>query len=278
MKVGIQAGLTSVDQIVEHCNQVDVDEIVLSARAVPEFTQLGYVKSANAKELKEAVKEHGIQVAGLIPPNPSREAVLGGDAAEVETLCKTLRAMGEADIKLALFYPLDRFKNYKEEYHHQKPPLEVMPGEEKWDIIIQFFRRVADIAEEWDLKIANHVFAVDVMREILDTVGSPNLGITYCPGMYMFGADPYAGIDIYGIERIFLCHARNLLRHGPGRQGHEEVRLEDGDIDFARFIRNLMEAGYDGLVIPEHLGKAGELSDSVVYLRKLIDEVSRSSQ
>ncbi len=274
MKVGIQIGLTDVDQIAEHCRQMGVDRVVLSARSVPGFTQQGYIKSDNAKRLKEAVHERGIQVSGLIPPNPSREAVLGGNEAEVEALCKTIRAMGEADIKLALFYPLDRFKNYKEEYHHQKPPLEVMPGEEKWDTIIQFFRRVADIAEELDMKIANHVFAVDVMREILDTVGSPSLGVTYCPGMYMFGADPYAGVDIYGIERIFLCHARNLVRHGPGRQGHEEVRLEDGDIDFARFIRNLMEAGYDGLIIPEHLGKAGEISDSVAYLKKLIGEIS----
>lgn len=271
MRVGIQTGSANVDQIAEHCRQVGVNEVVLSARSVPGFAQRGYIDSVDVEELKGAMDERGIQVSGLIPPNPSREAVLGDDEAEVKDLLKTLGAIGEAGIGLALFYPLDRFKNYKEEYHHEKPPLEVMPGEEKWNTVIKFFRRVADIAEESDLKIANHVFAVDVMREILDSVGSPNLGVTYCPGMYMFGADPYSGVDIYGIERIFLCHARNLVRHGPGRQGHEEVPLDSGDIDFARFVRILMEAGYDGLIIPEHLGKAGSLADSVSYLRGLID-------
>ena len=267
MRVGIQTGLTDVDQIAGHCRQVDVDAVVLSARAILDSTE----------GLKETLGKRGIEVSGFIPPNPSREAVLGDDEAEVEALYKTLRAMGETDTKVALFYPLDRFKNYKEEYHHEKPPLEVMPGEEKWSTIIEFFRRVADIAEEFDLRIANHVFAVDVMLEILDSVGSPNLGVTYCTGMYMFGYDPHAGVDIYGVERIFLCHARNLVRHGPGRQGHEEVPLDDGDIDFARYIRALMEAGYDGLIIPEHLGEAGDLADSVSYLRRLIDELSEES-
>ena len=264
MRVGIQTGLTDVEKIVEYCRQVGVDEIVLSTRAILD----------GAEGFLETLGKRGIRVSGFIPPNPSREAVLGDNEAELEALYKTLRAMGETDIKTVLFYPLDRFKNYKEEYHHEKPPLEVMPGEEKWDIIIGFFRQVADIAEGFDLKIANHVFAVDVMLEIFDTVGSPNLGVTYCTGMYMFGSEPLAGIDIYGIQRIFLCHARNLVRHGPGRQGHEEVPLEEGDIDFSRYIRSLMEAGYDGLVIPEHLGEAGDIAVSVDYLRGLIDGVN----
>ncbi len=267
MRVGIQIGLTDVDQIAEQCRQLDVNEVVLSTRAF----------SDGADEFLKALDKRGIQVSAFIPPNPSRDAVLGDNKAEVEALYKTLRAMGETDVKTALFYPLDRFKNYKEEYHHEKPPLEVMPGEEGWDTILEFFRRVADIAEEFDMKIANHVFAVDVILEILDTIGSPNLGVIYCTGMYMFGYDPHAGVDIYGIDRIFLCHARNLVRHGPGRQGHEEVPLPDGDIDFAGNIRALMDAGYDGLIIPEHLGEAGELADSVNYLRKLIGEISEES-
>jgi len=215
MKVGIQTGLTHIDKIVRHCREVGVNDVVLSARAF----------SDDAERFIEALDRRCIQVSGFIPPNPSREAVFGDDEAEAVALCEILRAMGKTDIKVALFYPLDRFRNYKDEYHHEKPPLEVMPGEEGWSNIIEFFKRVADIAEEFDLKIANHVFAVDVMHEILETVGSPNLGVTYCTGMYMFGYDPLAGVDIYGIDRIFLCHARNLIRHGPGRQGHEEVSL-----------------------------------------------------
>ncbi len=45
--------------------------------------------------------------------------------------------------------------------------------------------------------------------------------------------------------------------------------------DAAKSPKALMAAGYDGLIVPEHLGEAGELIDSVVYLRKLIDEVGK---
>jgi len=270
MKVGVQLGLTSVDEITDYCRDVNVDEIVLSISAVPGFSEKD-ISSDGIKAFIDDIAEKGILVSGMIPPNPSKEAILGSSQDEFAYLCKILRSIGEAGIKTVLFYPFDRFKNYLAEYHHEKPPLEIMPDDERWGLIIKFFRLISDIAEESDLKIASHVFAVDIMRQILEEVKSPNLGVTYCTGMYIFGSDPYAGIDIYGMDRIFLCHARNLIRHGPGRQGHEEVPLDCGDIDMARHVRNLIKSEYNGLIIPEHWGKGGNVVDSVAYLKKLID-------
>ena len=272
MRVGIHTGLTDLDQLAERCRQMDVDDVIMGIGTFAEFRKQEYVTSASVAALKDEMAQRGIRLAGITPPSPSPEAVLGDNENEVENLCKIIRALGEADVEMMHFYPLDRFKNYKEEYHHEKPPLEVMPGEEKWEIVIGFFRRLADMAEEADVKISNHVFAADIMLEILDTVGSPNLGVTYCTGTYIFGYDPYTTINLFGIERIFICHARNLVRHSPGRQGHEEVPLESGDIDMARYIRILTELGYDGLIVPEHWGKTGDLSSSVAYLRKLINQ------
>ena len=277
MKVGIQTGLTDVDQIADYCRQVNVYEIILSASAIPGFSEKGFINSNSIGMFMDEIAQHGIKVSGMIPPNPSKEAVLGDNKDEVVNLCKSLQAIGEANIETVLFYPFDLFKNYLVEYHHEKPPLEVMPGEEKWNVIIKFFKLIADVAEEHNLNIANHVFAVNIMRQVLDEVKSSKLGITYCTGMYIFGNDPYAGIDIYGFEKIFLCHARNLIRHGPGRQGHEEVPLDSGDIDIARYVRNLINAGYDGLVVPEHWGKAGNVVDSVAYLKKLLKEANHEN-
>lgn len=270
MKVGLQIGATNMDHILEDCRQMGVNDIVLSASAGPKLIGQESITKSSLEGCKEALMKHGIRLSGMIPPNPSREAVMGDNEEETASLCKILKAIGEAGVGVVLFYPLDRFKNYLAEYHYTKPPLEVMPGDEKWGQIIRFFRRVSDIAEAANLKIANHVFAIDVLLEILNTVKSSNLGINFCTGMYMFGYDPYAVIDRFGKERIFLCHARNLIRHGPGRQGHEEVPLDKGDIDMARYIQLLFEAGYDGLIIPEHLGEKGNLDDSVEYLKGLI--------
>ena len=45
--------------------------------------------------------------------------------------------------------------------------VEIILNKEKWGKIISFFRRIADVAEEVNVKISNHVFATDVLLEIL---------------------------------------------------------------------------------------------------------------
>jgi D-mannonate dehydratase len=269
VRVGIHAGSSSRDQIADQCHQADVDEVFLSVRAVPEFAGRSYISSDSIESFRDALAERGVRVSGMIAPVPSKEAVLGDNEAEVSDLCKTLKAMGEAGIQTTLFYPLDSFI-YFHEYHPGKP-LELTLGGEGWDAVIEFFGRVVSVADEVDLKLANHLWAVDMLHGIWDAVESPNNGVTYCQGMYIFGEDPHTAVDAWGIDRIFFCHARNLIKHGPSFQEHEEVPLDRGDVDIARCLRSLAEAGYDGLIVPEHLGSGGNISDAVAYLKRLID-------
>lgn len=270
MRIGIHAGSSNADQIVEQCRQAGVDEVFLRAGAVPEFAERGYISSGGVEAFKDALADLGVRVSGTITPVPSKEAVLGDNEAELTNLCKTLRAMGEAGIETTLFYPLDRFI-YFEEYHPGRP-LELVPGGDGWDAVIEFFKRVVGVADEVDLKLANHLWAVDMLHAIWDAVGSPNNSVTYCQGMYIFGEDPHTAVDTWGIERISFCHARNLVRHGPSFREYEEVPLDSGDVDIARCMRSLAEAGYDGVIAPEHLGKGGSISDAVAYLKKLVDD------
>lgn len=270
MRIGIHASTPDTAQVVQLCREVGVRDVILSAREFSAEDPRGDIERAVA-----SLGNQGISVGAMIAPNPSREAVLGQAEDEVSSLCARLRAIGEAGIQVALFYPVDRFRNYLAEYHHTKPPLEVMPGEPGWEGIVAFFRRVCDVAEAADLRLACHVFAVEIMQRIIRETSSPNLGITYCTGMYQFGNDPYAGVELFGIERIFLCHARNMRRHGPGRQGHEEVPLDAGDIDMGRYLRVLADAGYQGLVAPEHLGAGGSLKDAVAYLQALLAAIQK---
>jgi len=274
MRIALHIGLENLDIGVKTCQQFGVQDVIGGIGGLPGLSEHSYVTSKPLVSAKQRLAQHGIHLAGVTPPGLSREGVLGENEIEVKNLCQTLQSMGEAGLEIAHFYPLDRFKNYKEEYHHEKPPLEVMPGEEKWARIISFFRRIADVAEKANVKVSNHIFATDILIEILDTVNSPNLGVTYCTGTYIFGHDPYASIDLIGIDRIFICHARNLVRHAPGRQGHEEVPLDEGDIDMAKYINILTKGGYDGLIIPEHLGEAGNLAESITYLRELISTLN----
>lgn len=268
MRVGIHAGSSSADQVVEQCRQAGVNEVFSSVRADPKFAERGYLSSDSIKAFRDQLAERGVRLSGMIAPVPSREVVLGDDEPGLVNLCKTLRAMGEAGIKTTLFYPLDKFIYFHE--YHPGQPLELTVGGEGWDEVIEFFRRVVDVADEVTLKLAHHQWTVDMMRAIWDAVPSPNNGVTYCQGMYIFGEDPHTAVERWGIDRIFFCHARNLVRHGPSFQEYEEVPLDSGDVNIALCVRSLMEAGYDGVIVPEHLGENESISDAVAYLKKLI--------
>lgn len=262
MRIGIHTGSRDVNQIANECHEAGVNEVFLGAGAIPE------IDSDKLKKVKDDLMERKIILSGIIIPVPSKEAVLGNNEAELDRLCEMLRAIGESGIGTVLFYPLDSFILFKEE-RPSKPILDVTIGGEEWDRIIEFFRRVAGVADEVNLKIANHVWAVDLLREIWNTVGSPNIGVAYCQGMYIIGEEPLTAVERLGVDRIFFCHARNLVRHGVGFPGHEEVPLDEGDVDIAQCVKSLAKAGYDGLIIPEHLGR-GNMTEAVTYLKSLI--------
>ncbi len=270
MKVGIHAGSSDPDKIAEQCRQVGVDEVFLRVGVDPGFAERGYLDADSVKAFRDKLAELGIGASGMVTPVPSREMVLGDDEAGLDNLCKTLKAMGEGGIEATLYYPLDKFIYFKE--YHPGQPLELTVGGEGWDKVIEFFRRVTSAADEVNLKLANHLWAPDMQQAIWEEVPSPSNGVTYCQGMYIFGEDPHTAVDTWGIDRIFFSHARNLIRHGPGFWEYEEVPLDKGDVDIAHCVRSLMDAGYDGLIIPEHLGEGTTLAESIAYLKGLIDQ------
>ena len=269
MRIGIHMGHSDADQIVGECRDLGVDDIFLGAGAVPGFAERGYLRADDCRSFAEQLAERDILVAGMILPVPSKEAVLGQRETERADLCRTIQAAGQSGIDAALFYPLDRLL-YFHEYHPGRP-LMVMPGEDGWAAVIEFFREVVGAADAGNLKLANHLWAVDVLHAIWDAVDSPNNGVTYCQGMSLIGEDPHAPAETWGMERIFFAHARNQVRHGPSLMDHEEVPLESGDVEIARCVRALVAGGYDGVIAPEHLGPQS-LAAAIAYLRALLEE------
>ena len=269
MRIGIHMGHSDPDQVAAECRDLGVDEIFLGAGAVPGFAERGYLRVEEYQPFAEQLAERDIQVAGMILPVPSKEAVLGQRETERADLCRTIQAAGQSGIDAALFYPLDRLL-YFHEYHPGRP-LMVMPGEEGWTQVIEFFRAVVGAADEGNLKLGNHLWAVDVVHSIWEAVDSPNNGVTYCQGMSLIGEDPHTPIETWGLERIFFAHARNQVRNGPALMDHEEVPLQSGDVDMGRCVRALAAAGYEGVIAPEHLGPQS-LAEAVAYLKTLLDE------
>ena len=268
MRIGIHMDYTTPDEVAEQCRSAGVNEIFLRAQTVPGFDERGHLTTAGFRRVADQLRRQVIQISGVILGVPSREMVLGQDDAGRAALCQTIRAAGQSGVDTALFYPLDRFLYFNE--YHEGRPLMVMPGEDGWDAVLDFFREVVSVADQVNLRLASHLWAVDVVKEIWDAVPSPNNGVTYCQGMSLIDDDPHTPAETWGMDRIFFAHARNQVRTGPCLRDHEETPLESGDVDMARCVRLLMEAGYGGVIIPEHLGPQS-LADAVTYLRSLAD-------
>ena len=267
MRVGIHAGYSSGEQLAQQCREADVDEVFLSADSVPGFQEGGHLAVDDLTKVQEELAALGIGIAGIILGRPSAEAVLGKVPDETTRFCETIRAAGSAGVESTLFYPMDSLLHFHE--FHEGRPLMVMPGDEEWPAVIDFYRAVVGAADAVGLPLGCHLWAVEVVHEIWEAVPSPNNGVTYCQGMQLFDEDPHTPSETWGMDKIHFAHARNQVRHGPALMDHKEAPLESGDVDMARCVRALLDAGYEGVIVPEHLGPQST-ADAVAYLKSLI--------
>ncbi|MEM2905591.1 MAG: TIM barrel protein [Candidatus Bathyarchaeia archaeon] len=280
MRVGIHAWEADAEKLAAYCHSIDVEDVCLSCSSVEGFDETGILEASALRRFKQGLSWKGVDLTALIAPTPSR-AVLegnldGGD--EAERLCKTIEAMGEAEVNTALWYPFNGIL-YRPphliigeggRYSLESLDGSFRPGGLHWPTLVSFFRRIAEAAEGAGVKLASHMWDLYFMDALLEAVASRSMGVTYCPGIYILGGDPYDAIAYLGADRVFLAHARNVVRHGPRFRDYEEVFLDKGDVDISRCIQLLKSIGYEGIIIPEHLGPPSDeanLPNAVRYLK-----------
>jgi len=270
MKVGIHAGNKDINELIQYCSKTGVDQLCLACSSIRGYDEKGYPDLDALREVKGRLADAGIGVPVMVISKwPSPEMLLDKPEAqgELDNLSRTIECLGEASVGTALLYlQLDRPKEKAEEALY-------------WERLLEFFRRIVDVAENSQVKIANHAYYLphklvknsEGLRRILEAVPSPYNGVTYCPGLYQSGDDVYKTVPLFG-KKIFFAHARDLRKRG---EEFDEVFLGEGDIDIPRVLRLLQEVGYRGLICPEHLGPQkvpGEnlQARAVTYLKGLL--------
>jgi len=270
MKVGIHASGKDMNELVQYCSGIEVDQVCLACSSIGGYDERGYPDLDALRGVKGRLADAGISVPVMIVSKwPSPEVLLGKPEArgELDNLFRTIGCLGEASVGTALLYlQLDRPKERAEEALY-------------WERLLEFFQRIMDVAENSEVRIANHAYYLpnklvrnaEGLKRILEAVPSPYNGVTYCPGLYQSGDDVYRAVSLFG-EKIFFAHARDLRKRGAE---FDEVFLGEGDIDFPRVLRLLQEVGYEGLICPEHLGPPrvpGEdlQARAVTYLKGLL--------
>lgn len=187
-------------------------------------------------------------------------------------------------------------------------PDELAPGIDRayteaefWDSYERFLERVLPVAEEAGVDLALHPVDPPVLESLggiprlfrnvenfekaMDLVPSDNHGLKLCLGCFsQMGEDVPEVIRRFG-ERddIVFVHFRDVVGSMPT---FHETFVDEGNFVTADAVRALVDVGFDGVLIPDHVPEMVDDSDwrhrargfTVGYLRGVVDTVATEQQ
>ncbi|HYI94360.1 MAG TPA: mannonate dehydratase [Bryobacteraceae bacterium] len=164
-------------------------------------------------------------------------------------------------------------KVYTEPLSHGR----VFTKEEIWENYTYFIKKVVPVAEEAGVRIGIHpddppqpmlagvprcIFSnFEGYKKAIDIADSPNIGVCLCVGSWLEGGKALTGaypeemIKYFaGKKKLFKIHFRNVSAPLPH---FTETLIDDGYYDMSKVMRALVEVGFDGIVIPDHIPALG---------------------
>ncbi len=276
VQIGIASG-RSAEATVARCRALGVDRVALYCAAfreegedVPDLNRL--------KEVLRQLSDAGIAAPAIIQwfgNDPAVALDRSGHRREIDAMRRTISVVGRAGIRSMLHY-VDLAE-----------PADPADDAAYWDGLIAVFRELVAEAEQADVRIANHgiwrclpddlrasalrsgvrasnyrhyrpegwrgpylVRDAEGIRRLLDAVPSPCNGVAFCTGMHITGGDVPSLVGEFR-GKVHFAQARDVRGRWPAA---EEVFPGEGELDFPRILRLLREAGYEGMIHPEHLG------------------------
>lgn len=153
----------------------------------------------------------------------------------------------------------------------------VYTEDEIWDNWTYFMKKVVPVAEASGVRIGVHpddppipklagvprIFSrFDDYKRALEIANSPNVGMCLCVGCWLEGG-PKMGKDVLetiryfgGLKKLFKVHYRNVNAPLPH---FTETLMDDGYYDMYKVMKALVDVGFDGIVIPDHVPELGVL-------------------
>jgi mannonate dehydratase len=146
--------------------------------------------------------------------------------------------------------------------------------DEMYARITYLLDRILPVAEEYKVKLANHIAdppvaagyrgitrwnspeVFDGIKRFAQLYNSPAHGFNLCLGSTAEGLkDPRSEILpiiawVGNRAQIFNIHLRNIK---GGWNNFQEVYPDNGDMDFVAVVKALRDVNYDGMVMPDHI-------------------------
>jgi mannonate dehydratase len=167
--------------------------------------------------------------------------------------------------------------------------------EELWDNFTYFVKRVVPVAEELGMRIGMHpddppvpelggvprciLGSFDGYARALEIAGSKSIGVCLCCGTWMeggrgMGKDVVEAIRAFAkMDKLWKIHFRNVSAPVPK---FVETFVDDGYTDMKKVMRALVEVGYQGILIADHVpqmvgGRNVGWAYSIGYIKALYD-------
>jgi mannonate dehydratase len=136
-----------------------------------------------------------------------------------------------------------------------------------WRRLEEFLAAIVPVAEQSGVRLAAHpddpplprlrgaarlLHHPDDLQRLLDVVSSPSNALDFCQGTVteMVGEGVYEAIDRFARQgRVAYVHLRNVRGRVPR---YLETFIDDGDIDIVRALHAYQDAGFDGVLVPDH--------------------------
>lgn len=226
---------------------------------VPHFSL--FPEECDPAALKAAAESNGLQIANLATyvgggtngrsavwtawhgwtvPEPHQFSSFGFSSDTLAEQEKELEQLVRA-IELAVFFG--------------SRSIRVIPGNDRpdtMDKIVPWLKRAAEYAEEQNIYMGiEHMHGLgtisgtpELLRELVEKVDSPYLGVLYEPGnlMYISRIDYRRGLEVLK-DFVVHCHLKDIRLVGEGYESHLPG---EGDIDFVWIVEQLAAAGYEG--------------------------------
>ncbi len=216
---------------------------------------------------------------------------------DIDNVCRSIEAAARAGIDTLLYnlavLPVVRGERtpgrggvtyshfcYEEMCEDPPHPMAPLTADVLWERITYFVERVIPVAEEYEVRLGCHqhdpgmplgvgyrgiervLGSLDGVKRFVALHDSPYHGLNFCQGtiseMCSDASEVYEAIRYFcERKRIFWVHFRNIR---GGYLAFDEVFPDEGDIDMCRAIRTYRDAGYDGVIVPDHVPRSA--SDS----------------
>jgi len=218
---------------------------------------------------------------------------------DIDNVCRSIEAASRAGIRTLLYnlaiLPVVRGPrapgrggvtyshfDYQEMRDDPPHPLAPISADDAWERIAHFVERVIPVAEEHRVRLGCHqhdpgmpvgvgyrgiervLGSLEGVKRFVSLQASPYHGLNFCQGtiaeMCSNVEQVYDAIRYFGErKRIFWVHFRNIR---GGFLRFDEVFPDEGDVDMCRAIRAYRDAGYDGVLVPDHVPRSSSDSDS----------------